>query len=358
MYGKLPGDPIDSPDKRRYIESTGDDCKAEAASVIFRNTVSEQQEAPMIIRCFVQKPGALCALTASQVVTMVLSLFMLMSFGHDALAGTPPAGNGSASGAVTIDGNKLMLKHAYVMAQPNTFDEQKTDIAVLITGQPLPADALKDLEDLNDAAREQHGWVFFKINNERKPIHEVIDHPKLGKNRLMMSGFTNAEFSSKTFGKDRVEGTFETKKAVDFMGHQYEIKVTFQAPVLQAKQPEPLPDAKTGTALPSGGGEPGKAYLAYVKTIHTKDLKGFRKSLSPDKANLSDDELKEGLEFLGQMTPKDLKITRGFMAGDRAVLYVFGTIEKEKEYGTIEMKKTGAEWQMVSEKWSDKPPKQ
>ncbi|NJD55809.1 MAG: nuclear transport factor 2 family protein [Nitrospirae bacterium] len=297
------------------------------------------------------------AATGTWPVTTVLSLMMLAGFGQDVLAKISPAESGSASGTVTIDGSKLRLKHAYGMAQPNTFDKQKTDIAVLITEQPLPEDALSELEDLMDATQKQHNWVFFKINAEGKPIYEVLDHPKLGNSHLMMSGFTHAAFTAKTLGKGRVEGTFETGKAVDFMGYQYEIKVVFQTPLVQAKLPEPLPDEKSGSSLPAGGGKPGKAYLAYVKAILTGDVKSIRRFLSPDKADLTDDELKEGLELLRQMTPEDLKIIKGFTAGDRAVLYVAGTVEKEKEYGTIEMKKTGGEWQIVRESWSNTLPR-
>jgi len=61
------------------------------------------------------------------------------------------------------------------------------------------------------------------------------NHPVTGGRRLIMSGFTHAEFVSKKMGKDRVEGSFRTKKTEDFMGHPYSIKVDFSAPILQAK---------------------------------------------------------------------------------------------------------------------------
>lgn len=308
----------------------------------------------MASRCRMDVPAALLIVVRSGFFALLVILATLTARATEASAA---AAGGTATGAVTIDGARLALKHAYVMAQPNTFDEQKTDVAVLLTEKPLPPDDLKGLEDLQDAGTGKHGWVFFKLDSEGRPIHEVIDHPKLGKTRLMMSGFTHAAFNPKVFGKNRVEGTFETKKTEDFMGHRYNIRVSFQAPVLQARRPEPLPDKNTGTALPPDGGEPGKAYLAYLKAIREKDIAAFRTFLSPDKANLSDEELKEGLEFLAQMTPADLTIGRGFVSGDRAVMYVTGTVEKETEYGTIELKKSGAGWRMHSEKWSNVAPK-
>ena len=39
---------------------------------------------------------------------------------------------GKAFGSVSLNGEKIELNHAYALAQPNTFDEKKLDIAVLL----------------------------------------------------------------------------------------------------------------------------------------------------------------------------------------------------------------------------------
>ncbi len=175
---------------------------------------------------------------------IILSLLVVSGDYQQSFAAGTQAVTGKATGTLTIDGKSITLKYAYAMAQPDTFDAGKTVIAVLLTEEPLDEDALTDIEELDDAVMGKHGWAFFKLDEDGKPIHEMIDHPATGGSRLIMSGFTQAEFVSKKMGKDRVEGSFKTKKTEDFMGHPYSIKVDFSAPLLQAKVPEPLPDVE------------------------------------------------------------------------------------------------------------------
>jgi len=265
---------------------------------------------------------------------------------------------GTASGSILIDGASMKLNHAYAMAQPNTFEKEKTDIAVLLTEKPVPVKAFKDVEDLRDVAVRQHTWVYFEINDKLKPITEVIDHPSLNGQQLQVSGITHADFVQNEINKDRISGFFKTKKEEKIFDHIYQVNVAFNAPILQAKMPDPLPNAKTGETLPSDGGDPGRAYMNFVRAIHRKDLKTIKKlAPSPEEGiQFSDEELKEAMEFMAALTPKDPKITKGFVEKNRAALYVIGTLEKEKQYGTIEMIRKEGEWRVKKESWSNTPP--
>jgi len=265
---------------------------------------------------------------------------------------------GTASGSISIDGTNMKLNYAYAVAQPNTFEKDKTDIAVLLTEKPVPDEAFKDVEDLRDVGVRQHGWVYFEINDKQKPITEVADHPSLGSEQLQMSGITRSDFVQKEFNKERIAGSFKTKAAEKVLDHIYEVDVTFNAPILQAKMPEPLPDAKTGKALPPDGGDPGKAYLNFVRAVHRKDLETIRKlaPLPEEGIKYTDEELKGAMEFMAALTPKNPRITKGFVERDRAVLYVTGTLEKEKQYGTVEMIKKEGSWRVKKESWSNTPP--
>ena len=268
---------------------------------------------------------------------------------------------GTASGTLTIDGKGIPLKYAYAMSQPNTFDAAKDDIAVLLTEKSLPDGALNGIGDLRDATRNHHGYAYFKINNAGKPIYELIDHPatKEGKySQIQMSGFTHAGFVPRRTGKDRVEGSFATSKPEDFMTYKYEIKVEFSAPLLKAKLPEPLPSAKDGQKLPAGGGTPGKAYQAHRKAIRDKDIAALRR-MAPDSEtkDMSDSDLEKAIDFMNTISPATPKITRGYVKGDKAVLYVEGVLKGEKQYGTVELAAKGKTWFIVHESWSNKLPK-
>lgn len=293
---------------------------------------------------------------------IILAVTAIMAFGvWPSSAAEAQSSAGTARGTLTINGKGIPLKYSYAMAQPNTFDAAKNDIAVLLTEKPLEEGALSSIGDLRDATRNHHGWAYFKINSSGKPIYELIDHPstKEGKyGQIQMSGFTHASFLPKSMGKDRVEGSFATSKPEDFMTYKYEIKAEFSAPLLKAKLPEPLPDAKTGKALPADGGEPGKAYKAHRKAIKDKDIAALRRT-APDAQvkDMSDRDLEKMLDFLNTISPDTPKITRGYVKGDRAVLYAEGVIEGEKQYGTVELAAKGKTWYIVHENWSSTPPK-
>ncbi|MGE5238907.1 MAG: hypothetical protein ACM3ON_08905 [Chloroflexota bacterium] len=263
---------------------------------------------------------------------------------------------GEAMGTLSIDGKTIELKHAYAMAQPNTFEKEKTDIAVLLTQHALPEGALKDLEDLGDVTQGLKGFVYFKIQDQSKPVYEMIDHPALGDTRLMMSGFTHASFTAESLSKDLIEGSFKTDKPEQFIDHRYELQVRFSTSIAQAKRPEPLPNATTGTKLPADGGEPGKTYLRYHKALLNKDIATVRKVAPEPDAPMTEEQMRKAIEFMAELTPKDTAITEGYVQGDRAVLYLTGTFDGEKNYGTVEMIRKGGAWKIKKEMWSNTPP--
>ncbi len=293
--------------------------------------------------------------TLGLVVTFAATVIALVCSGQS--PATAQSFAGKASGTLTIDGKSIALKYAYAMLQPNTFDKDKTDIAVLLTGRPLNEGTVKDAEKLDDAVGQEHGWAFFKIDDAGRPIHEVIDHPAAGGSRLIMSGFTQAGFVQKKREKDRLEGSFATGKIEDFLNHTYEIKVEFSAPLLQARRPEPLPDIENGEALPRDGGEPGKAYAAYLRAVRDKDIPTLRMLAPVDEQEVSERELRQMLDFMTAISPSDAKITRGYIRGERAVLYLEGILNGEKQYGTVELVRKERIWKVAKEHWGDTPPK-
>ncbi len=294
------------------------------------------------------------------IAAIALSVLMVLSGPMTLSAASAKSAAGTASGTVTVDGKALNLKYAYAVAQPNTFDETKTDIAVLLSEKALPPDALTNIERLQPVADKYlHGWVHFLVNDKGEPTDEMIEHPALKGMRLMTSGgpgATKATFTSKVFRKDRIEGSFQTGKAVKFLDHTYELKVSFKAPVVQAKRPDPLPDEKTGEKLPADGGEPGKAYMAFVRAVLARDIAGVRK-LHEGTENEPDSEIEKGIEFLTLMMPQDLKVTGGYAKEDKAVLSLTGVMGKERQYGSVEMSRNkSGDWQAGREKWSNTPP--
>lgn len=286
-------------------------------------------------------------------------LFAATLLGPASAPGSPPepASPGGASGSFSVDGKSIELHHAYAMAQANPFDEKKTDTAILLTDTPLSEEAFAGVKDLEAAGRlEPHNSVLFVLDESGQAVREVVHHDALGDMSLQMSGMTHATVTISSRAGGRIEGSAQTKGPEDFLRHKYEIKAQFQAPIRQAHRDAPPPDAKTGKKLPPGGGEPGKAYLALQEAIRKQDLAAIRKAKPADMPDMSDDDLRKGLEIMAAMTPPKITIDDGFVAGDAAVLYVSGVLEGEKQYGTVKLARVGGAWRPAGESWSNKPP--
>jgi hypothetical protein len=272
-------------------------------------------------------------------------------------AGLPSPSPGTASGSLSIDGKSVELHYAYAMSQANRFDETKTDTAILLTDRPLPESGLSGLKDLEGAGSgELRNSVLFVIEEDGKAKREVIHHDSLKGTNLQMSGMTQADVKITARTADRIEGSAQTKKPEDFFEHKYQINVQFQAAIRAGRRDPPLPNATNGKKLPPDGGEPGKAYFAFKEAIRKKDVAAVRKAKPPDMPDLPDAELRQAMDAMAMMTPENLKIDSGYVAGDAAVLYVSGTLNGQRQYGTARLSKSGGAWRYAGEKWSDKPP--
>jgi hypothetical protein len=142
--------------------------------------------------------------------------------------------------------------------------------------------------------------------------------------RASAEGSLRAELTTNT--PEKVAGRIFTAAPVKTLsGSTYTVDLTFSAPV--ARPP-------AGTALPAGGGDPGKALTEFFAARQKKDWAALKLALSPamtqtlvksyndDKENLADT-----LETLNLWLPaKDAKITAGTLSGDTAVLDVEGVM--------------------------------
>src|SRR5207302_4474601 len=85
-----------------------------------------------------------------------------------------------------------------------------------------------------------------------------------------------------------VAGRIYLEQADDFFKNTYIYDVKFDAPFSAAPK-EPGVESLKGTQLAPGGGDPGKAYMAYTKVLAGGDLKALRKVLAADRTKSLDD---------------------------------------------------------------------
>ena len=211
------------------------------------------------------------------------------------------------------------------------FNPREKRIEVILSTAPV--DAAKAAADLsphtvviNDPALKDTNYILIWIGSDgqvsmnatfSKTMTQFVD-------RASADGAFRAQLTTNT--PDKVAGRIFTPAPVKTMGgSSYTVDVTFSAPVVKAP---------AGTALPAGGGDPGKALLGFQAARQKKDWPALKAALSPaaterfiksyndDKENLADT-----LETLNFWLPvKDVTITGGQLTGDVAVLDVEGVL--------------------------------
>ena len=211
------------------------------------------------------------------------------------------------------------------------FNPRQSRIEVILSAAPVDvAKAVADLTPhtvvINDPALKDTNYILIWIGSDgqvsmnatfSKTMTQFVD-------RASSDGALRAQLTTNT--ADKVAGRIFTPAPVKTMGgSSYTVDVAFSAPVVKAP---------AGTALPAGGGDPGKALLGFQAARQKKDWPALKAALSPaaserfvksyndDKENLADT-----LDTLNFWLPvKDVTITGGQLTGDVAVLDVEGVL--------------------------------
>lgn len=105
-------------------------------------------------------------------------------------------------------------------------------------------------------------------------------------------------------------------------------------------------------SLPKGGGEPGKAFMAFLEAAHKKDFAKIR-GMYPDEVSkkITDKDLEASLGIFMLFDPSTLNITGGSAKGDLATLNTLshGTITMQRMNGKWLMKEWGAHAETTAE---------
>ena len=161
----------------------------------------------------------------------------------------------------------------------------------------------------------------------------------------------NASFNSAGYGAfklepaaaGRIAGRWVLAEPGDFFGETYDFDLVFDVAVT----PPP------GTPLAADGGEPGKAYRAWIAAVAKGDLPVLRALVGGDyngwRLNSEDQgNVKEALKDLRDGTPLQARILRGRIDGDSAVLWVEGKDRDDiLRRGRVQMQRVEGVWRYV-----------
>ena len=267
------------------------------------------------------------------------AIFVLLWIGNGAVAGT-------AKGTLNLDGTIYTIGSVLAKTDENRFDKTKKDILVLLTDQPVEEGDFDTmtLDSLAEAGKI-HG-ILVRLENQREATGLTV----LGV--VQRSGNFVCGFDSTTFSESRVAGKVFLTEPDESFGRKYTFDVEFDTTVKDDAQPA-VEDS--GTALPSDGGEPGKAYREYEKAIQSGNPEMLKKYLVPEQAKkLEDPQAVNMLGLMKMMRAQDVRIVNGLLHGDRATLTLEGKdpVSNGKTRVTARMRKLNGQWVLERESWS------
>lgn len=279
--------------------------------------------------------------SARGLVCTAVALGLAVGFAASAGAADEP----SLKGTFTFNGEAKSLPFVYVIPEAKGFyDDADPTYKVLFVAREVPERELD--EHIWDAAYLELGITrtaeFDDAPKWQVYSQNIVADPDAGGN---VSGGTYPELELTSTGPDTFAGRVYTKAPLDFFGDTIAYDFTFSAPVSD-------PDAPIGDPLPAGGGEPGKAYLAWVAALHAGDLAKLKTMVPAEMAAQFDEEdAAEGLEFMQMMTPTDIKILGGSSDGATAILKVEGMMDGEKVAGEVTLVKMDGHWMAKKSSW-------
>jgi len=265
--------------------------------------------------------------------------------------GTDP---GTANGTMTVGGKKTTLKYAVARNTPNHLEEGKTDIRVLLSNIPVTVEEFADIGKMMELSDSGNlTGIEVEITPEKKIISGQLYSPEFHLQGNSFSAVGMHEFKPTKFTKTALAGKLATSHESDFNKVPFSYSATFNAAVKAPKVAAP-PKLK-GTPLPAGGGDIGKTYLAFSKSIVAGDMNAVRSGVSAERAaQMNTPDFKEMFPLVQAMEPKNIKITGGAVDGDTATLIATGTSDGDKAAGTISMVREGGKWKVSKESWSSK----
>jgi hypothetical protein len=262
----------------------------------------------------------------------------------------PASAADTASGAVTVQKlGAISPKHAVAYLVRDQRNARTTQTEILLSEVPVDPSAVQTAFDphmaaINVDALRDRNYVLLFVN----PDGRIGMNATFGKTMTQFLNDTSeglkAEITTRT--ATRLEGRlFSGAPLKTLDGSSYTVDLRFAVDV---------PAQPAGTALPAGGGEPGKALTAFVAAAAKKNWAAIKMGSSPaalqmfEKSYNSEKENADGAaDLLGAWLPlQKMRVTGGQLRGDVATL----DVEGEMFPGTlglsiVRMVKAGAAWQ-------------
>jgi hypothetical protein len=256
----------------------------------------------------------------------------------------------SASGTVTAPKlGTISPKFAAAYLVRDQSNARVIQTEILLADVPLDAAAIQAAFDphmtaINLDALKDRNYVLLWVSGDgrvtmnatySKTMTQFLNDTKDG---LKVAWTTNSAV--------RLDGRLTSGGALKTMdGSTYTVDLKFAVDV---------PKLPAGEALPAGGGEPGKAFTAFVAATQKKSWPAIKAGSSPDALKMFDKSYNSAAENAASaadllnawVSTSKMKVTGGLLRGTTAVLDVEGEMfPGQLSLSRVQMVKTGATWQ-------------
>lgn len=250
------------------------------------------------------------------------------------------------SGTMYNDGKAIALPYAYAYRTADRFNKGQQMTSVVFSDKAIDAAALADATDRGDALDDQlRGATRVELNIEADGNVQNLN--------IQMDGYSGSTSGSGWYTLDlkqnddaRIEGSFRSNDEEDkTSGRYYDLGFALDLPGA----------ADLGAALPAGGGDAGKAYLAYSKALAKGDIDALAKIMTQSRADellahRNDADFKEMFSFIQGMALKNPKYVNGNSKGDTATLEYSGTdADGGAVTSVVTMQREGGAWKLAKE---------
>jgi hypothetical protein len=262
-------------------------------------------------------------------------------------------------GTFRLATNKLTVKHVCAYRVPSVRSaDGKPSVSVFLTSHPIDCASLDGMLDplrgISASMREvRGGFISVQIDSAGAEAGLYFDTNEPS-DSFNTSG--SGEFKTTVNTAQRTEGTWFTKEPKTFFDKTFEFKLNWAADILSG--------ATDGKPLPAGGGDPGKAFLAFVNAVNKKDHKTIKAYLGAERAGEvysaeGTDYFNDSFKYFRDAEMVSGKVLSGWIDGDRATLKMEGkTGEGNDTHGYVQMLRAGGAWklgpkEMTSGQWPE-----
>ncbi len=270
------------------------------------------------------------------ILIMVLALSAFFTISTELIAGN------SATGTLTVDGDKTVIKHAYA-------EEYDGDITIGLFDNEVPDGMFPDgVYNLGEQGKLK--GIVFVVSSDKKELmsgglynlmNAIHSYPKWNK----LGTIGNGQLTAKMSEGDLFSGTIKTPSENDIDGHKFTYEIKFSVNLKK----EPIKLTMTGKS-----DEPSKAFGAWGAALFAGDIEEYKKHSSSQVLEMMPDdpaELKEGIEFQQLVFPNNIEIVSSSIEGDKAVLKAKGTKGTEVSIGNVTMVKEDGLWKVGEQSW-------